>query len=161
MPRDLPAGLGFAEGNPLTIGRDAQVRINDSSLSRGHVELRFVDGRLRLRDLSSTNGTYLVDDNKLARISECFVLPGQRVTLGKKTYTIKTLLAMAGIFVTYSEDGDLVIDFAKADRETNTDEIDLDLLVSDTISRLYALKAHKALDAAINRVQRLGQSSSG
>ena len=150
------AGSGFAEGKPLTIGRDGQVRINDTSLSRGHVEIRFVDGRLRLRDLGSTNGTYLIEDNKPVRISESYVLPGQRVVLGKTIYTITTLLAMAGIFVNYSDDGDLLVESARAGRETRTDEIDLDLLVSDTISRLFAMKAQKALDAAMSRGHRLG-----
>lgn len=152
MTRDSTTGLGFAEGDPLTIGREGQVRIKDNSLSRGHVEIRFVDGRLRLRDLGSTNGTYLLDDNKLVRISETYVVPGQRVAMGKSVYTIKTLLAMAGIFVNYSEDGDLVIESARVHRETETHEADLDLLVSDTISRLFALKAHKALDAAMSRM---------
>ena len=156
MKRDFTTGLGFAEGKPLTIGREGQVRINDSSLSRGHVEIRLVEGRLRLRDLGSTNGTYLMQDSKLVRVSECHVVPSQRVVLGKTAFTVKTLLAMAGIFFSCSEHGELIIDTPEIDDEFETGEIDLDLMVSDTISRLFAMKAQKALDAAITRVHRLG-----
>jgi pSer/pThr/pTyr-binding forkhead associated (FHA) protein len=43
------------------VGRspDAALRLDDDGISREHAELMLVDGRLRLRDLGSTNGTFL------------------------------------------------------------------------------------------------------
>ena len=49
---------------PLTIGRspNCQVPIDQESVSRKHCEIRFQDGEFLVRDLGSTNGTYVNDD---------------------------------------------------------------------------------------------------
>lgn len=46
---------------PLTIGRSetADVQIDSSQVSREHAMLLSVDGRIRIRDLGSTNGTFI------------------------------------------------------------------------------------------------------
>ena len=125
------------EGRVYTIGRDGQIRIDDPSLSRGHAEIRFIDGKIRLRDLGSTNGTYLVVNNELIGISESFVVPDQRVVMGSEQYTIKALLAKVGIYVSYSEQIGLVIKSANPEEKTVTVKPDLDELVSQSISDLY------------------------
>lgn len=53
----------------MTIGRhrDAEVWINDESVSRRHAETRSKDGRVLLRDLGSKNGTY-INDHKVLEI---------------------------------------------------------------------------------------------
>jgi hypothetical protein len=137
MKNILPTGDGFTEGRPYTIGREGQIRIDDSSLSRGHAEIRFVDGRLRLRDLGSTNGTFLVIDDDLIRIKESYVAPCQEIVLGTRKYTVKALLALAGVYVSYSEAFGLVIKPASPDAAMVTVEVDTDELVSRTISRLF------------------------
>ncbi len=61
------------EEQVLRIGRDPLCRIviEDPRVSREHVEVRFLDGGWRLRDLGSSNGTYAagarVDELDLAR----------------------------------------------------------------------------------------------
>ena len=137
MTRALPTGSGFTDGAPRTIGRDGHILIDDPSLSRGHAEIRFVDGKIRLRDLGSTNGTYLIIDNSLVAIRECYVSPDQPVVLGSRRYTVKALLASIGIYASYSDDVGLVIKSSNPADKTVTIETDLDELVSHTISRLY------------------------
>ncbi len=137
MTRESPTKLGFMEGRAYTIGRDGQIRIDDPSLSRGHAELKFTDGKIRLRDLGSTNGTYLVAGNRAISVDELFVSPGQRVILGSRQYTVKALLALAGVYVSYSDDVGLVIKTANPEENTVTIKTDLDELVSRTISRMF------------------------
>jgi len=48
-----------AEDDCVAIGRDADVTLNDQTISRRHAELRRVDGEWVLRDLNSVNGTYV------------------------------------------------------------------------------------------------------
>ena len=49
---------------PLTIGRspNCEVPIDQESVSRKHCQIRFEDGGFLVRDLGSTNGTYVNDD---------------------------------------------------------------------------------------------------
>ncbi|MCG3115883.1 MAG: GGDEF domain-containing protein [Candidatus Manganitrophus sp. SA1] len=68
------AGPSLGEKFPLTkertiIGRhrEAEVWINDDSMSRKHAEILSKGGRLFLRDLGSKNGTY-INDHKILEI---------------------------------------------------------------------------------------------
>lgn len=137
MKPESPTLLGFMEGRAYTIGRDGQIRINDPSLSRGHAELKFTDGKIRLRDLGSTNGTYLVAGGKAVSIDERFVSPDERVILGSNQYTVKALLALAGIYASYSDEVGLVLKSADPNEKAVTIKADLDEVVSRTISRMY------------------------
>ncbi len=49
---------------PLIIGRspNCEIPIDQESISRKHCQIRFHDGEFRVRDLESTNGTYVNDD---------------------------------------------------------------------------------------------------
>ena len=49
---------------PLVIGRSPQcdVQIDQESVSRNHCRILFHEGQFRVRDLDSTNGTYVNDD---------------------------------------------------------------------------------------------------
>ncbi len=49
---------------PLLLGRDADLRLQDTLLSRRHAEVRWHDGRWHVQDLGSSNGTY-VDGRRL------------------------------------------------------------------------------------------------
>ena len=136
MEEDAHTKLRFIEGHPCTIGRDGQIRIEDPCLSRGHAEIRFVNGKLRLRDLGSTNGTFLVEGNRLIPVEESFVGPNQKVVLGSAHYTIKALLALAGIYVSYRGEVGLVVKSACPDEETVTVKTDVDEIVSRTIASM-------------------------
>ena len=65
---------------PATIGRsrDAKIKLVHGQVSRVHCEFFERDGVLHVRDLGSTNGTYVGDD----RVGESAVPPGETVTIG-------------------------------------------------------------------------------
>lgn len=66
---------------PAVIGREtsSHIRLNDDMASRRHAELEFRDGRLLLRDLLSTNGTFVNDD----LVSEVELSAGDRIRIGR------------------------------------------------------------------------------
>jgi pSer/pThr/pTyr-binding forkhead associated (FHA) protein len=69
----------------ITIGRsNADLALPDSSCSNLHAELVFEGGRLRLRDLGSTNGTFVQGQ----RIQELEWLPGTVVNIGSHQLTL-------------------------------------------------------------------------
>lgn len=83
MVFDAPTSAGHVsvrtitlENLPITIGRcrTADLCLNDRWVSRTHCQLRHVDGRVTVRDLGSTHGTYLngnpVDEALLERGDE-------------------------------------------------------------------------------------------
>ena len=76
------------------ISREGHIPLNDKSVSKQHAEIQVMDGKISLRDLTSTNATYLIEDNKLIRFSNGYVKPEQRVVLGQKSYSIGELLDM-------------------------------------------------------------------
>ena len=79
--RRRPVGLleGAAAGL-LVLGRSSgcQLVFADDTVSRRHAELRLVDGRWMLRDLGSSNGTWVNG----RRVMEAEVAPGDDVQLG-------------------------------------------------------------------------------
>ncbi|MCE9590896.1 MAG: FHA domain-containing protein [Planctomycetes bacterium] len=70
----------------MVIGRTSQcdLRIPLSSVSRQHCELRVVDGRLKLRDLGSSNGTY----HNSTRVQEAVLQPGDEVVIGPVVFKL-------------------------------------------------------------------------
>jgi pSer/pThr/pTyr-binding forkhead associated (FHA) protein len=100
MEVSLPSGrrleyLLDAEDKPTFIlGRDSEVLIEDSMVSKAHAMVFFdVDSGWKLRDLHSTNGTHL--NGK--RIGDDVTLsPGDVVALGQSTIGIVELGALEG-----------------------------------------------------------------
>jgi Nif-specific regulatory protein len=74
--------IPLVAGQRCTLGRASTNRIvlKDELCSREHAEVSFADGRWRLRDLSSLNGTRL---NGTALDSEWELAPGDEVGVGK------------------------------------------------------------------------------
>ncbi len=72
--------LELRDDQVVTIGRarDADVHIDDPSLSRRHCEVRKLDGQWLLKDLGSFNGTYCND----GMVSEHWLRHGDRIQLG-------------------------------------------------------------------------------
>ena len=72
--------LEGAVGGRLMLGRssDCQLVFGDDTVSRRHAELRLVEGRWMLRDLGSSNGTWVNG----RRVMEAEVAPGDDVQLG-------------------------------------------------------------------------------
>ena len=64
------------------LGRDSHcdIQLEDSEASRTHAEIDYIDGEYVLRDLNSSNGTF-VNGN---RITEHKLCVGDRVQIGKR-----------------------------------------------------------------------------
>jgi class 3 adenylate cyclase len=73
-------------GRTLVVGRSpaCDVSIRDLTVSRHHGEIEAAPAGLRIRDLGSTNGTFING----SRISEGVAAPGSRVAFGKVTFQV-------------------------------------------------------------------------
>lgn len=80
------------ENKIFVIGRYGDIFINDKSVSKRHAEIQLRGRDIFLRDLGSTNGTFLIKNNRLIRFYEGYVQLNQPVVFGKKTYLVSTLL---------------------------------------------------------------------
>ena len=58
---------------------DADIFLDDVTVSRRHAEFRYEDGRFTLRDANSLNGTYLNGD----RVDHAQLSNGDEVRIGK------------------------------------------------------------------------------
>ncbi len=69
FPEDSPTTHEFV-GSSLTIGRlgDNDVQIDDGSVSSRHAEIVAQDGGVVLRDLDSTNGTFLNGEQVIGEV---------------------------------------------------------------------------------------------
>ena len=102
------------EGRSFIIGREGHIYIDSRSASKNHAELKITNGRIYLRDLDSSNGTYLVKNGKMVYFERGFVSPLQQVVIGKQKYTIQQLLEIAGNFAV-SDDSPTEIDIDDID----------------------------------------------
>jgi pSer/pThr/pTyr-binding forkhead associated (FHA) protein len=84
------------ESRTYIIGREGHIYLDDKTVSKQHAEIQIMNGEIYLRDLQSTNGTYLVKNNRLVAFAEGYVQMNQPVVIGNKQYTIRRLLEMAG-----------------------------------------------------------------
>lgn len=73
--------------SPYTIGRkpDCNLRIPSAAVSRKHCELSLEADALKVRDLGSSNGTFLND----VRVQEAALAAGDRLTVGNITFTVQ------------------------------------------------------------------------
>lgn len=74
-------------GRPFTVGRVAScdLPIQDPTVSRRHAELELTGAGVRVRDVGSTNGTYLDG----VRIIDALATPGSRVAFGKVDFAVQ------------------------------------------------------------------------
>ncbi len=91
------------EGRTFIVGREGHIYINDKSVSRKHAEIKLIDGEIRMRDLDSTNGTYVVKDNSVVQFKEAILKPQHTVVIGKKAFTVQSLLATIEVFAANSD----------------------------------------------------------
>jgi two-component system cell cycle response regulator len=85
--RGVNAGLVHqVHGTRTVLGRaaSAEIRLDDDGISRAHAELVVEDGRVVVRDLASTNGTFVNG----ARTSSREVRDGDQITLGGATFVV-------------------------------------------------------------------------
>lgn len=93
------ADLKLIEGRTFILGREGHIYIDSPTASKHHAEITIIDGRVHLRDLQSTNGTFLLKNKTLVRFQEGYVNPRQPIVIGKHAYIIEDLLLVARDFV--------------------------------------------------------------
>jgi pSer/pThr/pTyr-binding forkhead associated (FHA) protein len=99
MKKSRRAKLELMEGRSFILGREGHIYIDSPTASKHHAEIRIKDGKIYLRDLKSTNGTFLIKNKTLVQFDEGYVKPAQSIVIGKKVYVIEDLLAIASDFV--------------------------------------------------------------
>lgn len=74
-------------GETMTIGRDhgCTVRVAVASVSRRHCEIDAEDGEIVIRDLGSSNGTYVNGD----RVQEASLSPGDLIGVGPVVFVVR------------------------------------------------------------------------
>ncbi len=77
---------GWTFDRPFTIGREPQndVVVPDGLVSQRHAEVTLVDGEWHIRDLDSTNGTFI--DGR--QVTDGAICPPARITLGRNGPTL-------------------------------------------------------------------------
>lgn len=99
MSKNRPVvNLKLIEGRSFILGRQGHIFIDSITASNQHAELRIVNQKIYLRDLDSTNGTFLLKDGSLVRIKKGYVKPEQTIVIGGKAHTVTELLAIANDF---------------------------------------------------------------
>jgi pSer/pThr/pTyr-binding forkhead associated (FHA) protein len=87
------------ESRTYIVGREGHIRIEDPAVSKQHAEIEIIDGEVYLRDLDSTNGTFLIKNKRLVAFKEGYVQLHQMLVLGNKQYSVKDLLVIGGAYV--------------------------------------------------------------
>ncbi|MFA9409142.1 MAG: FHA domain-containing protein [Candidatus Dadabacteria bacterium] len=88
--------FGLKDGQTYIIGRIGDICIDSPTVSKRHAAIIIKNGRIYLRDLDSTNGTYLVNDDELVNFIEGYVKPNQPIVIGNVKCTVYSLLAFIG-----------------------------------------------------------------
>ena len=112
MNDKLSEDIGLMEGRTYLLGREGHIYIDSPMVSKQHAEIKIIDGRIYLRDLNSTNGTYLLKNKRLVHFEEGYVNPLQPVMIGNQMHTIQSLLAIASDYIA-SDDSPTQPNFTK------------------------------------------------
>jgi len=80
------------ETKTYIIGRNGDIRINDKSVSKRHAEIQLRGNEIFLRDLESTNGTFLVKNNRCIRFRQGYLQPNQPIMVGTQLFIVSELL---------------------------------------------------------------------
>lgn len=81
--------------NTFTIGRSRQCHLvlGDKSVSSIHAKLTFTkDGRIKLTDMGSTNGTFRYDGSRFVSLVDSYVSPTDMVKFGSTEMHVKAML---------------------------------------------------------------------
>ena len=119
MKKKPSINLELMEGRIFILGREGHVYIDSPTASKHHAEIRIIDGKVHLRDLGSTNGTFLLKNKTLIQFDKGFVNPQQPIVIGGNRYVIQNLLAIASDFVMTDQTKTLV-DVMDDDEERRT-----------------------------------------
>lgn len=78
-----------ASKNTVGTGRDAEVTLQDHTISQAHASINYKDGKFILTDLDSTNGTFVNDGTE--SISRVELHDGDVIRAGETTLKFKCL----------------------------------------------------------------------
>ncbi len=96
MSSSLSKEFGLKNGQTYIIGRRGRICIDSPAVSKHHAAIIIKNERIYLRDLNSTNGTYLVNNDSLVNFEEGYVTPNQPIVIGNVKCTVYSLLAFIG-----------------------------------------------------------------
>jgi pSer/pThr/pTyr-binding forkhead associated (FHA) protein len=96
----MSEGLDVTESRSFIIGREGHIYVSNAAASKHHAQMTVDEGKFFLRDLDSTNGTYLLKNKKLVHFQEGYVHPDQPIVIGSKMYTARKLLDAVNSFYT-------------------------------------------------------------
>ena len=92
MINNLSEDFGLIDGQTYIIGRRGHIRLHSPIVSKAHASIIIKNEKFYLRDLNSTNGTYLINNNSLVNFEEGYVTPQQPIVIGNVRCTIFRLL---------------------------------------------------------------------
>jgi len=98
MKTNPSLNIELMEGRSFILGREGHVYVDSPTASKHHAEISISDGKVYLRDLGSTNGTFLVKNKKLVKFEAGYVNLLQPISIGKRTFVIQDLLTIASDF---------------------------------------------------------------
>jgi pSer/pThr/pTyr-binding forkhead associated (FHA) protein len=104
--------ISLMEGRTFIVGREGHIYIDSPSASKQHAEIRVINGRVFLRDLNSTNGTFLVKNRGMVHFDKGYVNPLQPVVIGDQRHTILDLLTIASDFAS-TDDSPTQVNFSR------------------------------------------------
>ena len=152
----------------LTIGRgrDNDICVNHRSVSRNHVEVHVDDRGAELRDLRSTNGTYVNDQP----VGSVYLRDGDRIKVGKtvlkfisgsnveaayheQVYTMTRYDALTGVYNRRTFDEKIAEEVARAHRYRRP--LALLMFDIDHFKRCNDTHGHRAGDYVLSQVAQL------
>ncbi len=68
------------------------IGLPDRRVSRRHAEVYVLEGRILVLDLGSRNGTFVLQDGRIQRVTEAYVRPNQIVSFGGYLVRMASLL---------------------------------------------------------------------
>jgi pSer/pThr/pTyr-binding forkhead associated (FHA) protein len=90
--------LKLIEGRRFILGRQGHIFIDSITASNQHAEIRIVNQKIYLRDLDSTNGTFVIKNGAPVRVKKGYVELEDVIIVGGIANSVKDLLAIANDF---------------------------------------------------------------
>ena len=109
------------EDRTFILGREGHILIDSTTASKRHAEISIIDGNVYLRDLDSTNRTFLLKNNICVPFEEGYVDLQQSIVIGGKVLVIQDLLAIAKDFAAV-DDAETEVEVAeKSNKSASSD----------------------------------------
>ena len=98
MNNGINGMLAKLEGRNFIIGREGHIYVSDPAASKKHAEMSFTGGKIRIRDLGSTNGIFILTDEKPVPLGDEYVEPQQVIVIGAQKFRVQGLLDIIDTF---------------------------------------------------------------